>query len=76
MKCPCEQCISFAICKMELRAFTPNVSSYSEIRNCHDLQNYLGVHDHKMNRRSLYQHQINVARKLYGLVPMRFLGGD
>ncbi len=74
MKCPCEQCISFAICSAKLKAFMPNVSQYSEIRKCHDLREYLGID--VTNRRRLYQDQINTTRKLYGLTPMRDVNED
>ncbi len=69
-KCPCEDCISFAICSIELKASYINVTLYSEIRQCYDLQEYLGVD--KENRRPLYQDQINTTRKLYGLPPVSF----
>jgi len=70
-KCPCEKCISLAICNNIIRDMPkPEVTRHSERRQCCDLQEYLGVDEE--NRRPLYQDQINTTRKLFGLPPMSF----
>ena len=41
-KCPCEQCISYAICYARIREIEiPDVVMYSGRRKCTDLRDYL-----------------------------------
>lgn len=65
MKCPCEECISFAICNMKIKE---SVGQHSVMRECCDLQEYLGLN--RQFRRRSYRDQINFARKLFGLPPV------
>ena len=44
MKCPCEECISLALCNAKLKAKKPqNVSSLPGLVNCSVLHKYLNI---------------------------------
>ncbi len=39
---PCKQCISFAICKVQIKGMkSPNVTQFSAMRNCEILKEYV-----------------------------------
>ncbi len=61
MKCPCEQCISFAICNSIMKKIE-DVTHLSIEKNCSSLSKYVREADNAM-----YYKKINVARKLYKL---------
>ena len=67
MKVPCEQCISFAICNVQIKEMKePDVTQFSMKMNCDNLKGYirLGVKgDHATYNRV----EIANARKLFGL---------
>ena len=65
MKCPCEQCISFAICNSIMKK-VEDVTHLSMEKNCSALSDYVREEDNTM-----YYKKINVARKLYKLPPIR-----
>ena len=63
MKCPCEECISFAICKIEVNSMeTPDVTQHSMARQCETLMQYIRIKD-----RRLYEPKVVITRKLFGL---------
>jgi hypothetical protein len=65
MKCPCKECISYAICNSIIRnKEIPDVSQHSLNRNCDDLQHFLGM---GLGDRKLCKRDINNARKVFGL---------
>ena len=44
IKCPCEECISFAICNSNIRKMhRPDVCQHSLSRKCKELQEYISV---------------------------------
>jgi hypothetical protein len=44
MKCPCEECISLAICNAKLKAMVrPEICVLSKVINCNELNKYIGV---------------------------------
>lgn len=58
---PCKQCISFAICKIQINDMeTPDVTHFSIARDCETLRKYIG-HDPGVRPR------IDVTRKLFGI---------
>jgi len=65
MKCPCEQCISFAICNSMMKKIM-DVSHLSIEKDCSTLRKYIQEEDH-----TLYFKKVNVARKLYNLPLIR-----
>ena len=65
MKCPCEQCISFAICNSIIRdKEVPDVSQHSLDKDCYELQQFLGM---GLGDRKLCKKDVNNARKIFGL---------
>ena len=43
-KCPCEECITYAMCRAEVRRMpNPNVSQLSDIKQCEPLRKYLRI---------------------------------
>jgi hypothetical protein len=59
MKCPCEQCISFAICYAKIRELEiPDVVKYSAKRGCRDLRNYVY---------GMVKGRVAITRLLFGL---------
>jgi len=73
MKCPCEECISFAICNNTIKDMPkPKVKALATVRQCYDLLYYLNYEDHMKNPGKLIYYneteiRINTARQLYGL---------
>ena len=74
MKCPCEECISLAICNNTIKDMPePKVRTLAIVRQCHDLFCYLNYEDHMKTPGKLIYYseteiRINIARQLYGLV--------
>ena len=60
-KCPCEECISFAICNSVMRNIE-DVTHLAIERDCTMLSKYVLEEDH-----NIYFKKINIARKLYNL---------
>lgn len=69
---PCEECISFAICNVQIKQKYPkDVTQFSLIKNCEMLQDYIGIHRLKIGEHSiLNRKEIANARKLFGLEPV------
>ena len=62
-RCPCEECISFAICKIEVNAMkNPDVTQHSMARECEVLMQYIRIKNRKLNESAVIE-----ARKLFGL---------
>ena len=61
MKCPCEECISFAICNSVMKEIM-DISHLTIERDCIILRRYIQEKDS-----DLYYEKINAARKLYNL---------
>jgi len=66
MKCPCEECISFAICKIKALE-TNDVTHLSVKQKCHTLQEYIHYSTKELQFSMRTKSKINVARKLFGL---------
>ena len=67
IKCPCEECISFAICNSIIRdQQVPDVSQFSLDRNCEQLKEFVGM-GLPIPNRELFREYINNARKVFGL---------
>ena len=65
MKCPCEGCISFAICNSIIKDMkVPDVSWLSLDKDCYALKDFLGM---DLSDRKLLKKYINTARKIFGL---------
>ena len=65
MKCPCEECISFAICNSIIKDMeVPDVSHLSLDKDCYELKDFLGM---DLSDRKLFKKDINTARKIFGL---------
>ena len=68
MKCPCEECISYAICNSMVKAMnTPDVCQLSIYKNCPDLKVYLNVHEADHNSTYEDSCRINYTRDIFGL---------
>lgn len=62
-KCPCEQCISFAICNAQINSMNiPDVTRHSIERNCEILMEYI-----KADTRHDNGPLVDKTRKLFGL---------
>ena len=62
-KCPCEQCISYAICNAQVNSMNiPDVTGYSIERNCEALMQYI-----KVNTRCDNGALVDNTRRLFGL---------
>jgi len=65
MKCPCEKCISFAICNSIIKDMkVPDVSGLSLDKDCCALKDFLGM---DLSDRKLLKKDIDTARKIFGL---------
>jgi hypothetical protein len=64
-KCPCEKCISFAICNSIMKKIM-DVTHLSIERNCSAISKYIKEEDP-----TSYYKKVNIARKLYKLPPIR-----
>ncbi len=63
MKCPCEQCISFAICNAQINSMNiPDVTRHSMDRECESLMQYI-----RANTRSDNGSLVDNTRRLFGL---------
>jgi len=67
IKCPCEECITYAICRVEVRRMiNPNVSQLSLIKECELLMKYLRIaRDHSCEKGN--EKFIDIARRQFGL---------
>jgi len=62
-KCPCEQCITFPICRNQIRDMrSPDVTLFSGKKPCHLLQDYVYGEPHGVN-----EIEIDTARDLFGI---------
>lgn len=67
-KCPCEECVSFAICNSTIKDMTvPTIANLSTTRGCNELLEFI----HMNKKGYVYVHsnkrEINIARRLFGL---------
>ncbi len=61
-KCPCEQCISFAICKVQINDMNmPDVTQFSIARDCETLIEYI------RGRSDGIRERVDIARKTLGI---------
>jgi hypothetical protein len=72
MKCPCKECISYAICNSIINDMdSPEVKRLADIRHCLDLFHYLNYEKPFEISRLLSTNEaeirINTTRQLYGV---------
>jgi hypothetical protein len=67
IKCPCKECITYAMCRVQVRGMiNPNVSQLSIKKDCELLLNYLRItKDHICENGN--ETFIDVARRQFGL---------
>ena len=68
MKCPCEECISFAICNIEVKGMKPiDVISLALHKNCLALYEFLNLDrlDDDEHLTVFNQEEINYTKKLF-----------
>jgi len=62
MKCPCEQCITFVICMIQVRNMKqPDVTQFSVEKPCQLLQDY--IYDGRIGN----EIEIDTTRKIFGI---------
>lgn len=67
MKCPCEQCISYAICNAKLKEMSiPEICTLTKEINCEALKDYIKLLD-QLNVR---YDRIDHTRTLFNLKPV------
>jgi len=66
-KCPCKECITYAMCRVEVRRMiNPNVTYLSNIKDCDLLMKYLRItKDHSCEKDN--EKFIDIARRQFGL---------
>jgi len=66
IKCPCEECISLAICNSSIRKMTkPDVCQYSILRKCEELKMYINFYAKSESEMDISN--IDNARRVFGL---------
>lgn len=61
-KCPCKDCITYAICRLQVRSMhNPDVTRFSISKQCVALMTYIEV------ELEGHEEEINVTRKLFGI---------
>ena len=66
IKCPCEECISFAICNSSIRIMArPDVCQHSLSRKCKELQAYINIYAESESEMDLSN--IDNTRRIFGL---------
>jgi len=66
IKCPCEECISFAICNIEIKTYAiPEVCLLSKRVKCDALKDYVGITLQQVNYK-----EVDNARVIFGLKPV------
>ena len=70
-KCPCKQCISFAICNSMIKEMViPDITNHSVFKDCSDLHNYIGANNKDAIHTDTHRKEINITRKIFGVPPM------
>ncbi len=65
-KCPCMECISFAICNTNIRKMLkPDVCQHSILRKCKELKAYINIYAESESEMDISN--IDDARRIFGL---------
>jgi len=77
IKCPCKECICFAICKAKIRNNSRHIGSFSGILRCEILDKFLKrpPNGRPFTARVHNWRQIDATRAVYDLKPL-FAGYD
>jgi len=77
IKCPCEECISFAICNAKIKSMhTPDISNFSSMIDCEILSEYIDakplyyVSYEIGNKKVRYRARVDKTRTLFKISPI------
>lgn len=77
MKSPCKECITFAVCNMEIKQMpSPDVTQFSMSKDCDMLQSFLRLNLTREEHFITNKSQIRAARKAFGLPAVKPTGTD
>lgn len=75
MKCPCEECISLAICNGIIKSMeNPDITRFTIKKKCRDLTDFLNIYEQALTKgfpegssRLEYKKKVNKARVIFKL---------